>query len=119
MDTVCHHLFECNTCQFFWKNLEEWLYKQLSVRFHFTVCEILFGLPLTGDPILEALNYVIILAKNFINKKRNLNKELIFVEFIYTLKENLKVICKTEQNVTENTSKNNAKLYFDELLKNK
>ena len=82
-------------------------------------CEILFGLPLTGDPILEALNYVIILAKNFINKKRNLNKELIFVEFIYTLKENLKVICKTEQNVTENTSKNNAKLYFDELLKNK
>ena len=73
------------------QNLEEWLYKQLKVKFHFTVCEILFGLPLVGNPLLEVLNYVIILAKKFINNRRNHVKELVFLEFMYILKENLKI----------------------------
>ena len=64
VDTLGHHLYECNVCKFFWKNLEEWLCKQLKVKFHVTVYEILFGLPLIGDPLLEVLNYFIILAKN-------------------------------------------------------
>ena len=97
VDTVGHHLYECNACKFFWKNLEEWLYKQVKVKFHFTVCEILFGLPLIGDPLLEVLNYVIILAKKFINNKRNQNKELIFIEFMYILKENLKILHRIEK----------------------
>ena len=101
-------MYECDTCQFFWKNLEDWLYKQLKVKFHFTVCEILFGLPLTGDPLLEILNYVIILAKKFINNKRNFNNKLVFIEFIHILRENVKVLYRTEQN--------NAKLRFYELL---
>ena len=110
VDTVGHHLYECNACKFFWKNLEEWLYKQLKVKFHFTVCEILFGLPLVEDPLLEVLNYVIILAKNSLNNKRNHNKELVFLEFMYILKENLKILHRIE--------KNNEKLNFYELLNN-
>ena len=110
MDTVGHHLYECNACKFFWKNLEEWLYKQPKVKFHFTLGEILFGLPLVGVPLLEVLNYVIILTKKFINNNRNHNKELVLIEFMYILKENVKILHRIE--------KNNEKLNFYELLNN-
>ena len=61
-----------------------------AIKGQITVCEILFGLPLIGDPLLEVLNYVIILAKKFINNKRNHNKELVSIEFMYILKKNFK-----------------------------
>ena len=80
-----------------------------------TSCEIIFGSPLGSDPPLEVLNFVIILAMQFINK-RSYSKELSFVEFMYTLKEKLKVMIKIEQNATETLNKNDAKLHFYQLL---
>ena len=112
MDKVSHHFYECVECINFWKNLEEWLNKKVKVKFHFALCEIIFGLPLSGDPLLEVLIFVIILAKQFINNKRSCSKELLLIEVKYTLKEKLKVMIKTGQNATETLNQNDTKLHF-------
>ena len=55
------------------------------------MCEVIFGIPFSNDSLMHIVNYVIILAKHFINKQRHNGKKLTFHSFIYTLKENVKI----------------------------
>ena len=68
IDTVTHHFFECADCIEFWKKVEQWLFEKLKVKFNLTVCEVIFGIPFSNDSLMQIINYVIILAKYFINK---------------------------------------------------
>ena len=66
MDTVSHHFYEC------------------AERRNFAPCEIIIGLPLSGNHLLKVLNFVVSLLKQFINKnKRRCTKEWLFIEFRY------------------------------------
>ena len=47
-----HHLFYCIEI----KKLKIWMIANLNFGFEFTVCEILFGIPLHGVPDAEFVN---------------------------------------------------------------
>ena len=97
IDTIQHHLYECHESLQLWKKIEEWIHDELMVKFNFTVCEIIFGIPLTGDPILEILNYIFMYAKHYINTKRSNNTKINFHEFVCILKGKVKILIQVEQ----------------------
>ena len=77
--------------QEFWKKVEQWLLEKMKVKFNLTVCEVIFGITFSNDSLMQIVNYIIILAKHFINKQRHNGKKLTFHSFIYILKENVKI----------------------------
>ena len=109
IDTIQHHLYECEECKNFWKSIEDWIYEKLKVRFNFAICEIIFGFPSTDDPIFQVLNFIIIYAKHYINNKRSNTKKPLFVEFICIIKEKVNIFVEIENN-------DNIKYFFNMLL---
>ena len=74
LDTIQLHLYECEECKKFWKGIEEWIHEKLQVKFHFAICDIIFGFPLTDDPVFQVLNFIIMYANHYINNKRSNTK---------------------------------------------
>ena len=104
VDTIQHHLFQCNLTKVFWKNVEEWIYRSLEIKFNFTECEIIFGIPFNNDPILEIINYILIIGKWYINHMKTIAKNVTIFEFMKTLKGKIKAICElqTIKGINEN-----------------
>ena len=101
-DTNEHHLFYCTECIAFWKKIQDWLSNTIEVTYKFTVCEILLGLEEGQDPVLQLLNFIIIMGKLFINHSKTYDKPLYFFNFLATLKnklQSLQVLYKTEGNI--------------------
>ena len=72
MDTITHHLFECEEVKSFWNHVQLWILEKLGVKFSFTICEIIFGIS-HPDDLMKERNYIILCGKSYINKQR-LNK---------------------------------------------
>ena len=70
IDTLEHHLFYCNVSLNFWEKTSDWIKSILGIKFNFTVCDILFGFHLSDDAIFKAINYLILIGKWFLNKKK-------------------------------------------------
>ena len=67
LDTVEHHLFECNHLQHFWQQLFNWLSVKTSLRIHLSVTDIIFGIYNdTNDNLLQVYNFCILLAKDYV-----------------------------------------------------
>ena len=116
IDTVTHHFFECADCIEFWKKVEQWLFEKLKVKFNLTVCEVIFGIPFSNDSLMQIINYVIILAKYFINKQRHNGKKLTFHSFIYTLKENVKIYISLVTVRLNGESETTLLQYYESLM---
>ena len=97
VDTIQHHLYECEESRKFWNSVENWIHKKLHVKFNFVVCEVIFGLSLAEDPIFEVLNCIIMYAKCYINTKRNVNKSLLFSEFLFIIEGKLTTLIEVEK----------------------
>ena len=54
--------------------------------FQFTICDIIFGIPIKKENI-DLLNFIIIIGKQYINKMRTQNQELKFNNFPKILKQ--------------------------------
>ena len=91
IDTIEHHLFHCKDTQVFWKKIQDWLYNSIEISFKFTICEIIFGLPNNSDD-LKIINYVILIAKWYINQCKSADRSIFFINFLTILKEKLEII---------------------------
>ena len=96
IDTIEHHLFYCSYSKIFWKEIQIWMQKNLTVTTScdYTVCEILFGIGIqernmSAPVTLE--NIIILLAKWFLNRLKVESKPFIISEFINLLKRKLEI----------------------------
>ena len=99
-DTIEHHLFFCTDTKIFWTKLKAWINKILNTRNdkHYTICEILFGIDSneTKYPVQTRIqNLIILLGKWYINKTRNENKKIIFVEYLNLVKSKFQIYHST------------------------
>ena len=93
IDTIEHHLYSCPNTFVFWTRISDWLEGCMEVRFKFTICEILLGLPnMINDNVIYAVNFIIVLAKFYINRSKTLNKHLYLFEFQNMIKSKLKAL---------------------------
>ena len=67
--------------------------KTLSIKLCFTICEIIFGIHIEHDNIINFVNYIIILGKWYINNCR-MNAKTIQINEFQQIVENL-VYAKT------------------------
>ena len=117
IDTIQHHLYECKDSMTLWIKIGDWIYEKLQVKFKFTVCEVIFGLPLTEDPLFDVLNCIIMYVKYYINGKRNKNKSLLYVELLGLIKEKVKVLVQIEEDgCPVITDRGKIKVAFYKLL---
>ena len=54
----------------------------LDTSFDLTICEVIFGIPISYNPTINAINFLIILGKWYINNVKTLNKELSMSSFL-------------------------------------
>ena len=64
VDTVTYHLFECHKSADFWIKVQSFIDKKLGVKINFTIYEVIFGIPLTDDPLAEILIILLFLENN-------------------------------------------------------
>ena len=69
IDDHVHFFFECNYVKEFWISLFSWLNQNLGYSLTVDVKNIILGVWIVDDKSL-VLNYVILLAKQFIHKQR-------------------------------------------------
>ena len=99
-DTIEHHLFFCTDTKIYLTKLKAWINKILNTRNdkHYTICEILFGIDSneTKYPVQTRIqNLIILLGKWYINKTRNENKKIIFVEYLNLVKSKFQIYHST------------------------
>ncbi len=98
IDTIEHHLYYCIQSRIFWNRIEKWMLTSLETKINLTGFDVIFGLQIQRNSIIDAFNYIILLGKYFINKSRTNEKPLYFIDFLRLLKE--KIECIIEINNT-------------------
>jgi len=92
IDTIEHHLYSCQVSIEFWNKFCNWLNNIYEIRIKFTECEILFGFEWYDDHVLKSINYLILIAKWFINKKKSLQEEISFIQFLCIIKDKIEIL---------------------------
>ena len=87
IDSIEHHLYYCKDSKLFWKKLKNWMLINLEFGFELTVCEILFGVPTDNYVDTRLLNFLILIGKWFINKRRTKQTSIYFIEYLSILKD--------------------------------
>ena len=101
IDTLEYHLYTCTECEKFWELTSEWIKNNLDRSFRLTICEIVFGIPIDQNQAIQAINFIILLGKWFINNSRTQNQQLTFKTFLRLLKKKIEeiILSKTINNV--------------------
>ena len=69
-----------------------WLNGKIEVIINFTTCEILLGIPFSGNnPELLMLNFLLLFGKWYINKRKSSDQIIIFSDFLTRLKSKLEI----------------------------
>ena len=100
VDTIEHHLYQCNQSKNLWNQVETWIFQQLEVKLNLKECEVLFGLPNAINDHIEPIIFLIIITKWYINKQRSLDKKLYFIELLNIIREKVKllILCNSMSN---------------------
>ena len=114
IDTIEHHLFECEETILFWNRLQEWMNDNLEVSINLTVCEVLFGIPIPNNPDIEAINYITLIGKWYINRNRSNEEALYMLEFLELLKDKMTAIFEGNK-IYDRTSKEWQENIYREL----
>ena len=64
----------------------------LEISFPLTICEVLFGIPISNNIDIEIINFLISIGKWFINQMRNNEWPLYFINFLHIAKQKIEVI---------------------------
>ena len=91
-DTIEHRLFECIEAKQIWESIQSWIHRSLDINTKFTVCEVIFGIPYDNDPHIRMMNFIILIAKWYINKNKEQIKRLYFIELLVILKNKIDAI---------------------------
>ena len=92
IDTIEHHLYECDESKYFWKRLENWMRNNLDVSFPLTICEIIFGIQININSDIALINYLTLIGKWYINNMRNNETELYFITFLHEVKNKIELL---------------------------
>ena len=65
----------------------DWVSSNLDTNIQFTICEIVFGITITGNSRINTINFLILIGKLFINKSRTNKQPLYFINFLALLKD--------------------------------
>ena len=120
LTSLQHHLpVTCNNTETrFIKNVKfcfcNFINNNLSINYHFTECELLFGIPFTNSIDLQSINFLIIFTKWFINRKKTSKLKLYFIEWIGELKVKIDTI--TLSNTLNDTPNPEWQNYLKEVL---
>ena len=92
IDTVEHHLYNCQTLQPFWNQLFLWLESIYGINMNLSVIDIIFGIDNeNNDDILHIFNYTILFAKSFVYNYKIKDKAVRFLEYKASLLTRLEV----------------------------
>ncbi len=69
-----------------------WMKNNLKVSWKLTKWEIIFGILMNNNPNVDAINYIVLIGKWFINKRRTEEAVLYFLEYLTLLKQKIEVI---------------------------
>ena len=89
VDNLEHFFYYCQETEQFWRQVENWLSNIGTEKIELTVLETLLGFFDYKSVLYYAINYVLIIAKYYINKTKKDGKELFFFTFLQTLKNKL------------------------------
>ena len=90
VDDLCHHFIECIQVKQFWKSLENWWNKTGGYKVKLTNKHIIFGF-YDDNGQFESINFIILLAKWFIQKQGYLQCKIELYNFLVMLKHHLQV----------------------------
>ena len=92
LDTIEHHLYTCTESKKIWQSVQRWCNTNLGIKYNFTICEILFGIPGNNSVDMDIINFLILIGKYYINKTKVQNKDLYFIELIEDMRNKIKSI---------------------------
>ena len=92
VDTIDHHLYNCQKLQPFWEDLFSWLFEVYGLRINMSTLDILLGISNNNnDKLMNVFNYCCLLAKDFIyNRKINFTA-IVFKEYQMQLLNRLEI----------------------------
>ena len=96
MCTIEHHFYWCKQTKDFWKNVQNWAKDNIDTTMDLTVCEIIFGINILNNDSIDAINFLILIGKLFINKSKTNEELLYFIKFIALLKDKIECIIYIE-----------------------
>ena len=79
-DTIEHRMFYCIESKQIWKSIQSWTQNVLEIDIEFRISKVIFGIPLNNDPYKHLINYIILVAKWYINKIKEQLKPLYFIQ---------------------------------------
>ena len=85
-----HQLPSINGSKHFWQKTRVWASNNLDTSIPLTICEIIFGITITGNNSINTLNFLILIGKLFINKSRTNKQPVYFINFLAIVKEKIK-----------------------------
>ena len=92
IDTIDHRLYNCRESKKIWEGIYKWIKENFDIKITFTICEVLFGMPANNDVYIKLFNFIILIVKWFINKKKEQNKPLYVLEALILLKNKIESI---------------------------
>ena len=104
-DTMEHFFITCPDCSNFWNSLIRWCENTIEIHYTWDPTDIMFGIG-GSDPNIDALNFIIILAKKYIHDQKLGGNTICFLGFLPLLKfqlemENLICIKQGKENLFE------------------
>jgi len=90
IDTIEHHLYTCSESKKIWQSVQSWCSTNLEIKYNLTVCEVLFGIPINNSVDMDIINFLILIAKHYINKTKVNNDHLYFIELIECIRNKVK-----------------------------
>ena len=90
IDDIIHHFIECNDVKNFWESLEKWWNRTADYKVKITNKHIIFGFYYSNYEF-ECINYVVLIAKWYIQKQIYLECRVDLYDFLCTLKQHLQV----------------------------
>ena len=77
------------------RHIYKWIDENFDIKISFTICEVIFGMPANDDVFIRIFNFIILIVKWFINKKKEQNKPLYVLEVLILLKNKIESIMLT------------------------
>ena len=92
-------------CVFFWDLVSNWITNHLDTTFNYTICKIIFAIPIKHNPAITAINMLILLGKWYSNNVRTSNKNINFQAFLKLVKQKIDkiIFIKTMNNAHSNS----------------
>ena len=89
VDDILHYFVDCTGVRDFWYSLERWWNNLQGYEITLTSKHIIFGI--YYDKYYSNLNYIILLAKWYINRQHCMDQKIDFYNFLYILKDHLRI----------------------------